>query len=220
MAQSAAAAHRDGQPGSPAPAPASAPQKRGQESRERIVGAALALIARHGPRSRDVSVRAIAAGAGVSTGALYHHFPDLESIMAAVAERYMNEMMAAVSAAADNREWADARGFIDARTTAYVEFFAARPGLREFWFDDGASDGVIDVHRRYREQISATLQEAFTRFTGVTADPVLFQISTVVSGSLFELAFRRDPKGDPVVVAELRKFIRTYFQDVQESSPA
>ncbi len=219
MAQRAAAAHRDGQPGSPAPAPA--PRRRGQESRERIVGTALSLIARHGPRSREVSVRAIAAGAGVSTGALYHHFPDLESILTAVAERYMNEMMAAVSAAAADREQADVHGFIDARTTAYVEFFAARPGLREFWFDDQASTGVIDVHRRYREQISASLQEAFARFTGVTADPVSFQISTVVSGSLFELAFRRDPKGDPVVVAELRKFLRRYVHEkLEESAPS
>jgi AcrR family transcriptional regulator len=218
MAQSAAAAHRDGQPGSPAPEPA--PRKRGQESRDRIVGTALALIARYGPRSREVSVRAIAAGAGVSTGALYHHFPDLESIMTAVAERYMDEMMAAVNAATANREWADAHGFIDARTTAYVKFFAARPGLREFWFDDRASEGVIDVHRRYRELIGASLQEAFARITGVTADPVIFQISTVVSGSLFELAFRRDPKGDAVVVAELRKFIRRYFQEKLEESSA
>jgi AcrR family transcriptional regulator len=216
MAQTAAAAHRDGQPGSPAPVPAS--RRRGQESRERIVAAALSLIAKHGPRSREVSVRAIAAGAGVSIGALYHHFPDLERIMSAVAERYMNEMMAAIGAATADREWADIHGFIDARITAYAEFFAARPGLREFWFDDQASDGVIDVHRRYREMISTAMQQAFARFTGVTADPVTFQISTVVSGSLFELAFRRDPKGDAVVVAELRKFIRRYFEEKLEES--
>jgi AcrR family transcriptional regulator len=211
MAQTASAAHPDGHPRSPAPAPAAS--RRGQESRERIVGAALSLVAEHGPRSREVSVRAIAAGAGVSTGALYHHFPELESIMTAVAERYMAEMMAAVEAATAGREWTDVAGFINARTTAYVEFFAARPGLREFWFDDRASDGVIEVHRRYRELIGASLQEAFARFTGVTADPVTFQISTVVSGALFELAFRRDPQGDPVVVAELRTFIRRYFQE-------
>jgi AcrR family transcriptional regulator len=219
MGQTAAAADRGGHPPPATPVPAS--QRRGQESRERIVGAALSLIARHGPRSREVSVRAIAIGAGVSTGALYHHFPDLESIMTAVAERYMDEMMTAIGAATAEREWADFHDFIDARVTAYMEFFAARPGLREFWFDDRASDGVMDVHRRYRELISVTMQQAFARFTGVTADPVTFQISTVVSGALYELAFRRDPKGDPVVVAELQKFIRRYFQEkLDESSSA
>jgi AcrR family transcriptional regulator len=219
MAQTSAATDRDGHSRSPAAAPGS--RRRGQESRERIVATALSLIARHGPRSRAVSVRAIAAGAGVSTGALYHHFPDLESIMTAVAERYMDEMMAAIGAATADRDWPDIHGLVDARITAYVEFFAARPGLREFWFDDRASDGVIDVHRRYRELISMALQQAFTRFTGVATDPVTFQISTVVSGSLYELAFRRDPKGDAVVVAEIRKFMRTYLQEkLEDSSPA
>lgn len=139
--------------------------------------------------------------------------------MTAVAERYMDEMMAAIGTATADREWADVHDFIDARVTAYVEFFAARPGLREFWFDDRASDGVIEVHRRYRELISTAMQQTFARFTGVTADPVTFQISTVVTGALYELAFRRDPRGDPVVVAELRKFIRRYFQEkVHEGS--
>lgn len=163
-------------------------------------------------------MRAIAAGAGVSTGALYHHFADLDSIMTAVAERYMSELMTAINAAIAGREWADAYDFIDARVTAYVKFFAGRPGLREFWFDDRASNGVMDVHRRYREFSGASLREAFTRFSGVTADPVTFQISTAVSGALFELAFRRDPKGDAVVIAELRKFLRRHFQETVEET--
>lgn len=173
----------------------------------------MSLIAEHGPRSRSVSVRAIAAGAGVSIGALYHHFAELDSIMTAVAERYMGEMMSAIEAATAAQEWTDPHDLIDARVTAYVEFFAARPGLREFWFDNRASSGVMDVHRRYRELSGATLKEAFARFTAVTADPVTFQISTAVSGSLYELAFRRDPKGDAIVIAELRKFLRQYFQE-------
>jgi AcrR family transcriptional regulator len=211
MAPTAPSAQRDGE------RPAS--QRRGLESRERIVTAALDLVAEHGPRSREVSVGGIAAGAGVSTGALYHHFPDLESIMTAVAERYMGEMMSAVDAATAGLDSSGPLGnrdivaYIDARITGYVQFFAARPGLREFWFDDRASDGVIEVHRRYRELISAALQEEFARFTGVTVDPVTFQISTVASGSLYELAFRRDPKGDAVVVAAIRKYLRHYLQD-------
>jgi AcrR family transcriptional regulator len=213
MAQTAAAVPGDGQLGAQAPAS----QRRGQESRERIIGAALSLVAEHGPRSREVSVRAIAAGAGVSTGALYHHFPEVDSIMTAVAERYMRELMTAISAAIADREWADAYDFINARVTAYVEFFAGRPGLREFWFDDRASDGVMDVHRRYREFSGGALREAFARFSGVTADPVTFQISTAVTGALFELAFRRDPKGDAVVIAELRKFLRRHFEETASS---
>ena len=138
--------------------------------------------------------------------------------MTAVAERYMEEMMAAIDAATADREWAGIQAFGDARVTAYVEFFAARPGLREFWFDDRASNGVIDVHRRYRELVAAAMQQAFARFTGVHADPVTFQISTVVSGALFELAFRRDPKGDAAVIAEIRKFLRRYFQEKLDES--
>lgn len=61
-------------------------EERSQRSRELILGAALDLFSRQGYRA--TSVRDIAASAGVSTGNVYHHFPDKETIFRTLLDRY------------------------------------------------------------------------------------------------------------------------------------
>lgn len=60
--------------------------EKSQRSRERILEAALQLFSSQGYRA--TSVRDIAAGAGVSTGNVYHHFPDKERIYLTLLDQY------------------------------------------------------------------------------------------------------------------------------------
>jgi AcrR family transcriptional regulator len=60
--------------------------ERSERSREQILDAALNLFSHRGFRA--TSVRDIAAGAGVSTGNVYHHFPDKETIFRLLLDRY------------------------------------------------------------------------------------------------------------------------------------
>ncbi len=60
--------------------------EKSQRSRERILEAALQLFSSQGYRA--TSVRDIAAGAGVSTGNVYHHFPDKETIYLTLLDHY------------------------------------------------------------------------------------------------------------------------------------
>jgi AcrR family transcriptional regulator len=60
--------------------------ERSQRSREQILEAALQLFASHGYRA--TSVREIAELARVSTGNVYHHFPDKESIYRTLLDQY------------------------------------------------------------------------------------------------------------------------------------
>ncbi|MDD5564094.1 MAG: TetR/AcrR family transcriptional regulator [Thermoanaerobaculaceae bacterium] len=60
--------------------------EKSQRSRERILEAALQLFSSQGYRA--TSVRDIAAGAGVSTGNVYHHFPDKETIYLTLLDQY------------------------------------------------------------------------------------------------------------------------------------
>jgi AcrR family transcriptional regulator len=70
------------------------------KTRERILEAAERLLAR--PGADDASVDAIAAEAGVSKGAVYHHFHDRASLLRAVARRvsWVDRVEAALGAAA------------------------------------------------------------------------------------------------------------------------
>jgi AcrR family transcriptional regulator len=68
---------------------------RGRRTRSAIVAAAVALI-----EAGDAAptARRIAASAGVSERALFLHFPDLESLHAAVAEGFLEQAVAPVAA--------------------------------------------------------------------------------------------------------------------------
>ena len=60
--------------------------EKSQRSKERILEAALGLFSSQGYRA--TSVRDIAEAAGVSTGNVYHHFPDKETIFLTLLDQY------------------------------------------------------------------------------------------------------------------------------------
>jgi AcrR family transcriptional regulator len=60
--------------------------ERSERSRRMVLDAALRLFARHGFGA--TSVRQIADEAGVSIGAVYHHFPDKESLFRTLIDEY------------------------------------------------------------------------------------------------------------------------------------
>jgi AcrR family transcriptional regulator len=61
-------------------------EQRSRRSRAQILAAALELFSHRGYRA--TSVRDIAAAAGVSTGNVYHHFPDKETIFLQLLDQY------------------------------------------------------------------------------------------------------------------------------------
>jgi AcrR family transcriptional regulator len=60
--------------------------EKSQRSQERILEAALGLFSSRGYRA--TSVRDIAEAAGVSTGNVYHHFPDKEALFLTLLDQY------------------------------------------------------------------------------------------------------------------------------------
>ncbi len=98
-----------------------------EATRERIVAAAHALIARGG--YREASVAAVAARAGVATGTVYRHFPSKSELFAEVFRRASQREVDAVAEAAAG---AASR---DEQIAAGVETFARRAlrGRRLAW---------------------------------------------------------------------------------------
>ncbi|MGZ8635001.1 MAG: TetR/AcrR family transcriptional regulator [Solirubrobacteraceae bacterium] len=103
-------------------------EARSAATRERIVGAAHALIARGG--YREAQVAAVAAGAGVATGSVYRHFPSKADLFAEVFRRASQREVDATRAAAEA-----AGGTASQRLAAAVETFARRAlrGRRLAW---------------------------------------------------------------------------------------
>src|SRR5438477_9272027 len=66
--------------------PTMARQLRSEQSRRQVLDAALQLFSHQGFRA--TAVREIADAAGVSTGNLYHHFPDKEAIFRTLLDEF------------------------------------------------------------------------------------------------------------------------------------
>ena len=63
-------------------------QEKSERSRSAILEAALRLFSSQG--YRGTSIREIAAQAGLSTGNVYHHFPDKETLFRTLLEQYFD----------------------------------------------------------------------------------------------------------------------------------
>lgn len=100
--------------------------------REALVSAALEIL--QDGEATEVSVRAAARRAGVSTGAPYRHFADRDALLSAVAavgyRELAGDLVAAHPAPRKIDELADV-------AVAYVQFALTRPGLFRVMFAEG-----------------------------------------------------------------------------------
>lgn len=99
-------------------------EEKSERSRRQVLDAALKLFSRHGYRA--TSVRDIADAAGVSTGNVYHHFSDKETIF----KTLLDELWAA----ADTRRFPFRRALMSGQFPDNLEALgvAARESIREF----------------------------------------------------------------------------------------
>lgn len=79
--------------------------ERAAETREALIAAARPLFAEHG--FADVALEAIVRAAGVTRGALYHHFSDKTDLFAAVYERVEGEVATRMTEAIGTADEAD-----------------------------------------------------------------------------------------------------------------
>ena len=114
--------------------------------RQALIETAVKTIARHGIDA--LSLRELAAQAGVSPGAPYHHFPNRSQLLASIAEegfmRLEAQLIAARDAASDN---AGAR--LEALSLAYVRFAVSSLGyFRVMFHGDSTSAGPTEAGLR------------------------------------------------------------------------
>ena len=114
--------------------------------RRALIETAVKTIAQHGVDA--LSLRELAARAGVSPGAPYHHFPNRSELLASIAEegfaRLEAQLVAARDAAPDN---ASAR--LEALGLAYVTFAVSSLGyFRVMFHGDSKSSGPTEAGLR------------------------------------------------------------------------
>jgi AcrR family transcriptional regulator len=148
-------------------------------TRERIVRAAHALIARGG--YREAQVAAVAAGAGVATGSVYRHFPSKAELFAEVFRRASQREVDAARAAAEA-----AGGTAPQRLAVAIETFARRAlrGRRLAWaLIAEPVDPAVEVERlAFRRAYAAGFAQVLRE--GVAADELAPQNVELAAAAL------------------------------------
>ena len=170
----------------------------------------------------------LAERARVAIGSVYQFFPDKQAVVRALVVRNLEEYLGRLEtrlASAAFRHWWEA---VDAAIDEYIEMHRNVPGFRTLRFGDigdkPLTDNELDSATVIADQLVALLadrlaapdQAAPDQAVSDQAEPgrqeprLALIVATEMSDALVTLAFRRDPAGDPQVLAECRALTKEY----------
>jgi len=110
--------------------------------RRALIEAAVEAIAERGIEA--LNLHRLAAQAGVTAGAPYHHFPNREELLRAIAEQGFERLEAALIGARDAAP-ADASARLEALGRTYLSFATSHPGyFRVMFHGDATSSGPTE----------------------------------------------------------------------------
>ena len=144
--------------------------------------------------SARLNTTRVAERAGVSVGTLYQYFPNKQSLLFAVLERYLDRLMNTLEAACESQKGGTAEDMIEAAVKAYMQVKADDPeASRALYFvvnELGAISLVETAIQRAERAIAAMLS---TASDGDLADPqaVARQLFAAVHGTL-RMFYERD----------------------------
>lgn len=164
---------------------------------------------------------AVARMAGVSVGAVYRFFPDKQAIVEALAVRYWSDFADLVSGVAEADAIEPVADPSEAVLAVLAAGFRARPGFLALWYGGLRTEQVRDRTRDAREAIAVSIEEIFgAHWPEAPAETRRLAAAMVVlaGDGLLREAFRRDPAGDEVLLAEAQVMMRSYIRHRLEAT--
>jgi len=186
-------------------------QQRSRDKLRRVMEAADAVLAADGAGA--LSMARVAEEAGVAVGSIYAYLPDKEAIVEALALAYWTAFAHRVEAVADADALAPAHAPTDVVFDALVACFRDEPGFRALWYGGLRTERVREETRAVRGEVAGAVARILAaHWPGAApADRTAAAETLVLVGDgLLREAFRRDPAGDPALLAEGRIVLRSY----------
>jgi AcrR family transcriptional regulator len=150
----------------------------------------------------------------VAVGSLYQYFPDKRAIVAALAERNMQAFLARLRARLASGAVEGWRELTEAAIDDMIDMHRTVPGFRTLRFGDLVDRNLLDEERNndtvFADELSLIMAAYFDMPDGPQLRTALL-IAVELGDALVRLAFRRDPQGDPVILAEARLVVCDYL---------
>ncbi|PWB74531.1 MAG: hypothetical protein C3F07_07300 [Anaerolineales bacterium] len=172
-------------------------QQRSEETRTRIMEAAIKLFSNNG--YNKASVDEICAEAGISKGAFYHHFKSKQELFLALLDGWLQTIDSAIEAAKD----LPAPKTFTRMTEAFPYIFETAgdglPMFLEFWLqasrDKKIWEASIAPYRRYHKHFTSLIKKGVEEGSFVEVDPELASRMIVSTAMGLLLQSLLDPKG-------------------------
>jgi AcrR family transcriptional regulator len=156
----------------------------------------------------------VADRAGVAIGSLYQFFPDKRALVQALAMRNLEAYVARVQARLASCAAQDWQETVEAAIDDFIDMHRTTPGFRTLRFGDVVDRNLLDDERDNDTIIAEELGMLMVRYFGMPDGPQLrlaLLVAVELADALVKLAFRRDPHGDPEILAEARQVVRQYL---------
>lgn len=187
-------------------------QQRSNRRMQDLLDAAAGIIANEGIDA--VTTTSVAYKSGSSVGVIYRYFPNIDSLLRALAHRNLQRYLALVEEGSDKTP-AEPWSSWDLTLDSFVEMCRSEPSFRQLGFGDIINDRFLDnevsnntvVAKAFAGMVSETHNVPVT-------DHMLFHIEAAVwmGDALMKRAFRSDPLGDERFVEEARRVVGNYLR--------
>ncbi len=191
-------------------------QQRSTQRVTLLLDAAAALIDENGIDGLTTSE--VAARAESSVGVVYRYFPNIQSLLRALAARNLQRFTESIfnTIGSDSLEW---RQTLDVAIDAFIEFNRTEPGFRALRFGDIIDDRFLEPEFSNNGVLARAFVGLLAEKYGFQPDEkILFDLEVVVevADALLQRAFIADRQGEPAFIDAARTIANDYLRDHSE----
>jgi AcrR family transcriptional regulator len=195
-------------------------QQRSSQRIELLLDAAAELIDDHGIDSLTTSD--VATRSGSSVGVVYRYFPNIQSLLRALAARNMARYTESVftALATDIADWRDS---LNPALDKYVEMCRTESGFRAIGFGDIINNRFLDPSMSNNGVLARALSGVLgEKYDFEPSDDFLFEQEVLIEmvDALLKRAFLLDRHGDERFIEKARAVSRTYLNDQPDPKSA
>jgi len=187
-------------------------QQRSSDRMQSLLDAAAVLIDEDG--IDGVATTAVAHRSRSSVGVLYRYFPDVDSLLKALAQRNMQRYMDRVQEGSDRASLAPWAAW-DTTFGSYVDMYRHEPGFRHLGFGDIITERFLGGEFTNSTVVARIFAQMLSEeHTVPVTDSMLFHLDVAIAMAvaIVHRAFLYDPKGDERFIEEARKMVGAYLR--------
>jgi len=193
-------------------------QQRSSERISLLLDTAASLIDEKGIDGLTTSD--VAARSRSSVGVVYRYFPNIQSLLRALAARNMERFLNAVFANIEQNPggWLTE---LDAILDIYADLSRSEPGFRALHFGGVIDERFIDGQTNVNKELAANLVQFLSaRYALPETDDFLLDLDVAIeiATALMHRAFRGDRDGDPRYLEKARVMVREILEPYRGSA--